>query len=76
MAPTAELAFNIAHANKSSVRSDWNSINISKVELPSSASCESIIEVDRWKKLCFSSSLNTLSCNKSYCQQATQSFTK
>ncbi|KAJ7836951.1 DUF1768-domain-containing protein [Mycena leptocephala] len=32
MAPTAELAFNIAHANKSSVRSDWNSINISKME--------------------------------------------
>ncbi|KAF7356629.1 DUF1768 domain-containing protein [Mycena venus] len=31
-APTAELAFKISHANKASVRSDWFSLSISKME--------------------------------------------
>ncbi|KAJ7449680.1 DUF1768-domain-containing protein [Mycena latifolia] len=32
MAPTAEAVFSIAHSNKSSARSDWFSINVSKME--------------------------------------------
>ncbi|KAJ7890573.1 hypothetical protein B0H14DRAFT_1109963 [Mycena olivaceomarginata] len=32
MAATSELAFKISHANKASVRADWFSVNISKME--------------------------------------------
>ncbi|KAJ7281577.1 hypothetical protein C8J57DRAFT_1056675 [Mycena rebaudengoi] len=32
VAPSAEAAVNIAHLNKSSVRSDWASINVAKME--------------------------------------------
>lgn len=44
MAATSELAFKISHANKASVRADWFSVNISKVEVPPSTSANSVLK--------------------------------
>jgi hypothetical protein len=75
VAPSAEAAVNIAHLNKSSVRSDWASINVAKVQRFLEA-YNTYANSTRWKKPCFSNSPNIQHLERNCSRQAMLSYIK